>query len=219
MIALAHQAGLYTIVSTNAQSLTPILAKQLVASGLSRIIVSIDGMSEASYNAYRVGGSLHKALDGLTYLRQAKNEIGAPIHIELQCLRLRSNEHEWAAMKSHYRVMGADSLTFKTAQFYKYEKGNPLMPSNERYSRYTRLSDGTYRLKHRHIHACHRLWTGAVITTTGELLPCCMDKAAQYSFGNVFESFFEQCYHSPAADHFRAHLLSTHFDLPICQNC
>ena len=51
MIAEAHEAGLYTIVSTNAQALTPELAKSLVTSGLSRIIISMDGLTEESYNA------------------------------------------------------------------------------------------------------------------------------------------------------------------------
>ena len=39
MIREAHEAGLYTIVSTNAQALTLELAKALVEAGLSRIIV------------------------------------------------------------------------------------------------------------------------------------------------------------------------------------
>ena len=74
MIGKAHQAGLYTIVSTNAQALTMLMAQELVKSGLDRIIVSIDGFSEESYAAYRVGGSLHRALEGLEHLREAKME-------------------------------------------------------------------------------------------------------------------------------------------------
>ena len=95
MIAAAHQVGLYTIVSTNAQALNQPMAEALVKSGLSHVIVSIDGFSEESYAAYRVGGSLHKALEGLLFLRQAKDNWHSPIRIELQVLRLRSNEHEW----------------------------------------------------------------------------------------------------------------------------
>lgn len=219
MIALAHQRGIYTIVSTNAQLLTPLMAQQLLEAGLSRIIVSIDGMSEDSYRAYRVGGSLHKALDGLTFLRQAKDQLHARTHIELQVLRLRSNEHEWKAMKRQYQTMGADSLTFKTAQLYDYKHGNSLMPTNARYSRYTRQKDGTYNLKHPHTHSCHRLWTGAVITTTGELLPCCFDKAKQFSYGNVFEQPLITLYQSEKANHFRRQLLQSKFNLSICQNC
>ena len=40
MIAEAHEAGLYTIVSTNAQAMTEEMAEALVQAGLSRIIAS-----------------------------------------------------------------------------------------------------------------------------------------------------------------------------------
>ena len=53
MIHEAHEAGIYTIVSTNAQEITPRLADALVQSGLNRIIISLDGLSPKSYNAYR----------------------------------------------------------------------------------------------------------------------------------------------------------------------
>ena len=66
MVKLTQNAGIYTIVSTNALAITPLLAERIMNAGLSRIIVSIDGLSEESYSAYRVGGSLHKALEGLT---------------------------------------------------------------------------------------------------------------------------------------------------------
>ena len=96
MIAEAHEAGLYTIVSTNAQALTPELAKALVAAGLNRIIVSMDGLSEASYGTYRIGGNLAQTKAALLYLREAKEQMKSHMMIELQCLRLRSNEHEWS---------------------------------------------------------------------------------------------------------------------------
>ena len=91
MVKLAQNAGIYTIVSTNALAITPLLAERIMNAGLSRIIVSIDGLSEESYSAYRVGGSLHKALEGLIALRNAKDSIGSSTHIELQMLRLRTN--------------------------------------------------------------------------------------------------------------------------------
>lgn len=219
MIHLAHEAGIYTIVSTNALALTPLLAERLMRSGLSRIIVSIDGMSEESYGAYRRGGSLHKALDGLMYLRQAKDATGSRTHIELQVLMLRSNEHEWQAMKRQYRVIGADSLTLKTAQFYDYEHGNDLMPSDERFSRYRKGKDGLYHLKRHAGRSCHRLWTGCVITITGEVLPCCYDKSSAHSFGNIFSTPLAEIWHGEKANRFRRTILQKRSRPVICSNC
>ena len=234
MIKLAHDAGIYTTVSTNALALTPLLAEQLMQSGLSRIIVSIDGMAEESYGAYRKGGNLHKALDGLMYLRQAKDKTGSRTHIELQSLMLRTNEHEWAAMKRQYKVMGADSLTLKTAQLYDFENGNPLMPTDEKYSRYAKGKDGKYHLKRKPSRSCHRLWTGCVITLSGEVLPCCYDKSSQFSFGNIFSTPpanspalslaanstpLAAIFHGEKANRFRRTILQKRSRPFICSNC
>ena len=225
MIALAHKQHIYTVVSTNAQALTPLLAQQLSEAGLNRIIVSIDGVSQESYEQYRVGGSLHKALEGLQFLRDAQH--GRQPWIELQVLRLRSNENEWAYVRRHYRAMGANQLTFKTAQFIDFENGNDLMPSDPRYSRYELRSDGHYYLKPRPPYSstpllpstpCRRLWTGCVITTTGEVLPCCYDKAAKYSFGNLLQEDLPSIFHSEKAQSFRRRVLSN-TPIDICQNC
>ena len=229
MIAHARKAGLFTIVSTNAQALTPTMAHQLVESGLNRIIVSIDGFSEESYAAYRVGGSLHQALEGLQYLRQAKSTHHSSICIELQVLRLRSNEHEWEWIRHHYRSLGATRLVFKTAQFYDFHHGNPLMPTDERYSRYHKAADGTYHL-HRSTRfsllrrvkglACLRLWSGCVITTAGDVLPCCYDKEHHYSLGNIHALSLTDIFHSAQANVLRQQVLNSTPHLPaMCQNC
>lgn len=242
MIRLAHRAGLYTVVSTNAQALTEDMARQLCEAGLSRIIVSIDGFSQASYEAYRQGGKLEKALAGLQYLHQAKtahssladypswhSRLHSPL-IELQVLRLRTNEHEWDWIRRNYRKLGADRLVFKTAQLYDYEHGHPLMPTDERYSRYTQGADGVYRVNKRKrgngamllskwCNGCRRLWTGCVITVTGEVLPCCYDKGHEYPLGNLLQQDLRCIWHGEKANAFRRHYLQNASDIAICRNC
>ena len=226
MIARAHQAGLYTIVSTNAQALNRSMAEALVKSGLSRIIVSIDGFSEESYAAYRIGGSLHRALEGLQYLQEAKVQNGSPIRIEMQVLRLRTNEHEWSWIKKHYKKLGATHLVFKTAQLYDFEHGHPLMPTNPHYSRYKKVRDGLYKLRRSWlrrnytINPCFRLWSGCVITTMSEVLPCCYDKEHNYPLGNLMNQSLLEIFHSQKADMLRTRILKRKNHLPeMCKNC
>lgn len=231
MIAAAHKAGIYTIVSTNAQSLNQDMANALVHSGLNRIIVSIDGFSEESYQTYRVGGSLQKALDALRCLANAKRLYKSHIRIESQTLRLKTNEHEWEWIKKNYKKLGATHLVFKTAQLYNFEHGHPLMPTDERYSRYRKTADGRYVHKSSHLsplalsphrliasQPCLRLWSGCVITTSGDVLPCCYDKDHRHNLGNITTHSLSEIFHSHKANTLRKHILKG--NLPeMCKNC
>ena len=216
MIREAHDAGLYTIVSTNAQAMTQAMAEALVRAGLSRIIISMDGLTQATYSAYRIGGDIEKCKQAMQWLRDAKTQMHSRICIEWQCLRLRSNECEWEKMRNQYRVFGADRLTLKTAQLYDYAQGHPLMPTEERYSRYSKGADGLYHRKNRG-KGCLRVWSGCVITTTGEVLPCCYDKAHAHAYGNIMSAPMRELFGNATAIAFRR--AAIHQQPSICQEC
>lgn len=219
MIREAHEAGLYTIVSTNAQAMTDTLADELVKAGLDRIIISMDGLTDESYNAYRVGGSLEKTKAALRYLKESKSrrpEVSRSPIIELQCLRLKTNEHDWNQFNRVYKSLGADRLVFKTAQLYDYANGHPLMPSNPRYSRYIKGEDGQYH-RRKLSKGCFRVWSGVVVTTNGEVLPCCYDKNHAFSYGNIIDQPLQQLFANDKANAFR---LNAFEQIPkICQEC
>ena len=134
----------------------------------------------------------------------------------MQCLRLRTNEHEWDEMQRRYRQLGADRLVFKTAQLYDYADGHPLMPTDLRYSRYVPGKDGKYhRRKLR--PGCYRTWSGCVVTTAGDVLPCCYDKQGAHSYGNIMQTSLRDLFQSESAQRFRRQALR---HLPaICHNC
>ena len=216
-IRRATEKGLHTTLSTNAQVLTYPMAEALIKAGLGRIIVSMDGLSQTSYEQYRVGGSVDKVKAGLAALRDAKERLHGKTHIELQCLYLRSNENEWELLRRQYRVLGADSLTFKTAQFYDYEHGNVLMP-DEAHARYRLAGNGLYVPKHKPPRFCRRALTGCVITTNGDVLPCCYDKSHQYILGNLKQESFRAIWHGEKRKAFLNNLRQGR-PFPMCINC
>ena len=220
MIRLARQYKIYTMLSTNGLLMTENLANRLIESGLSHIIISIDGITQTSYETYRKGGKLEDAISAVKLLSEMKklHKTHYPI-IEVQCLMLKSNEHEWDEIKREYRQWGADKLTMKSAQFYNYEQGDPLMPSNEKYSRYRRNSDGTYSRKKAYHNRCYRLWSGAVIDVDGNLLPCCFDKDRNFSFGNITKNSLDEIVHSVKAEEFRKRVMRQRKAIDICRNC
>ena len=217
-IEKAKQAGLYTIVSTNAQLIDRAEADKIVGAGLDKIIVSLDGATQQTYEQYRKGGSITKVFSALQYLNEAKKNIGGHTRIVLQCLRLKSNEGEWSWLQKNYKALGADSIEMKTAQFYDYENGQELMPTDERYSRYKRVEEHYVRKK-RYRNRCWRLWSGCVVNVDSDVLPCCFDKNSRYSFGNLKSSDIKEVWHSVAAKRFRKQVLRDRKGIDICLNC
>jgi len=219
-ITCTHKAGIYTSTSTNGQFINNRIAREIVLSGLDKLIVSIDGTTQEVYETYRVGGSLQKAIDGINHITEWKKELKSitPL-IEIQFLVLKTNEHQLKDMQALARTLSVDRLTFKTAQLYDFEKGSELLTSKNRYARYQKTKVGTYRLKGRQPNRCWRMWSGAVINVQGEVLPCCFDKSSAHSFGNINEQSFLQCWQSPNASSFRRQITSNRKQFEMCRNC
>lgn len=220
MAAYAAKKGIYTATSTNAHYLTPRNAEKTVRSGMQEVVVSIDGATQETYEQYRVGGKLEKVKEGVRNLIAARERLKARTpHVILQFLVVGPNEHELEDIKALGKELGVDKVVFKTAQIYDFEQGSPLIPTNERYSRYRKGADGRYTLKNKLRNQCWKLWMGAEITWDGRVLPCCFDKDAQYVMGQLGNTDFRSIWRSAPYRDFRARILTGRKEIDICQNC
>ncbi|MDR1653063.1 MAG: radical SAM protein [Prevotellaceae bacterium] len=219
MIRFAHRNHVFTSTSTNAQLLDNHTARLLVEAKLDKLIISIDGATQATYEQYRVGGSLEKAIQGAKYVHKWKKLLRrkSPF-VEVQCLLLKSNQTQRAEIKRLAKSLHADRLVFKTAQFYDFQHGNPLMPDNENHCRYRKNNKGKYVIKNKLRNRCHRLWAGTVLTAGGEILPCCYDKNADFSFG-FFRGNFKAIWNGKKANDFRKKILENRRQFEMCRNC
>ncbi len=220
MIAYAVQHKIYTAVSTNAHYLNAQRAEQTVKSGLHRLIISIDGNTQATYEQYRVGGQLEKVIDGTRAIIEAKKKLGsATPQIIFQFLVVKPNEHETDAILDRAKELGVDEVRFKTAQINDFEHGNPLIPEQERYSRYRKGANGRWRLKNKLSNGCWRMWQGCVFTWNGSVVPCCFDKDAKHTLGSIEKVSFKELWRNEAYSKFRQAVLQSRAQIDICQNC
>ena len=216
----ASRRGIYTATSTNAHFLTDDVARRVVESGLDRLVVSIDGTTQETYQAYRVGGKLEKVLAGTQNIVRWKKALRSRTpHVVFQFLVVRPNEHQVAEVQTLARQLGVDAVGLKTAQIYDYERGSDLIPTQSQYSRYRRKPDGTYTIKNPLLNHCWKMWHSAVITWDGQVVPCCFDKDAHHTLGNVQERSFADIWRSAPYQRFRQTLLGSRSKIDICQNC
>lgn len=218
MVKYASQQGLYTMTSTNAHYFTDEVAQETIESGLSRIIVSMDGVNQETYEKYRKGGSLDKVKDGITKLVEWKKKLGSYTpHIVLQFIVFGHNEHEVDEVKKLGKEMGVDEVKIKSAQIYDFSNTD-LLPGDEKYTRY-KSENGSYQIKNELMNHCWRMWSSAVITWDGKVIPCCFDKDAHHQIGTIEEKPFQEIWTSPAYHDFRTQVLLNRKSVDICTNC
>jgi radical SAM protein with 4Fe4S-binding SPASM domain len=219
-ISKASAEGIYTSTSTNAHFITEKRAKEIVESGLDRILISIDGTTQEVYEQYRVHGTLQKVLDGTKHLVEARKNLKSKTpHIIFQFLVVRPNEHQIEEAKQLANEFKVDEIRFKTAQVYNYEDGNPLIPTIEKYSRYKRHANGKFTVKSSLDNHCWRMWSGAVVTWDGKVVPCCFDKDATHEMGNLSKEDFKSIWKGKTYSAFRKQLLKGRKEIDICKNC
>src|SRR5690554_4227508 len=95
LIKSASQRKFYTATSTNAHFIDAKKADEIVASGLDRMIISIDGLTQTTYEQYRKKGKLEKVIAGTEMMIAAKKKLKSKTpHLIFQFLVVRPNEHE-----------------------------------------------------------------------------------------------------------------------------
>ena len=220
MTEYARKKKIYTATSTNAHFLTDTLAKKTVECGLDRIIISLDGLDQATYEKYRVGGQVDKVLEGTRNLVKWRKELKSKTpYIILQFIIFSTNEHQVPELRRLAKELGVDKLELKTAQLYDFEEGNPLLPKDEKLSRYKKKGDGSYIIDNPLNNHCFRMWRGCVVTWDGLVVPCCFDKDATHRLGDLKKQSFHGIWRGEAYDKFRKQLFSARNEIDICRNC
>lgn len=220
MVAHAHRKGIYTITSTNGHFLNEETARKTIESGLDRLIISVDGTTQETYESYRKEGKLDAVLQGARNVVKWKKELKSQTpHLIFQFLVVQPNEHQIPEIYRLAAEIGIDEVKLKTAQVYEYEHGNALIPTIERYARYARQADGTYRIKNKLLNHCWKLWHACVITWDGVVVPCCFDKDALHRLGDLKEKTFSEIWQGKSYQQFRSLLLKGRKHIDICTNC
>ena len=219
MVSYATKHNIYSATSTNAHYLTDDNCKKTIESGLSRLIISIDGVKQESYGKYRIGGSLEKVIEGTKNIVKWKKEMGSKTpFIMWQFIVFGHNEGEIEEIRKLSKEVGVDYLALKTAQIYNFEEGSDLLPKNPKYSRYVKQGVA-YKIKNGLLNHCWRMWHACVITWDGKVVPCCFDKDGEYRLGELNSSTFKQIWRSQGYERFRKLILKSRKNIDICKNC
>lgn len=187
MVKYAKQKNIHVGFTTNlSMPLSDEYIERLVASGLDRLGVSLDGMTEETYSRYRRGGDLNLVRDNMSRIKKAKEKLrSATPHIAWQFLVFKHNEHEIEAAKRDYSQWGADSIYFAPAIIPSDMSEVVLEPSTiPEYNFYHKDSPVAKTYKEKQKGSCSWLYGIFVLNPDGKVSPCCSVMNEKDDFGN-----------------------------------
>jgi radical SAM protein with 4Fe4S-binding SPASM domain len=206
------------VVSTNGHFLTGENSRKLVNSGISKLIVSLDGIDSETYSRYRVGGDMEKVLAGIRNVYTELSKSKSSLKLEIQFLVNRYNELQIHLVKQFANEVKA-SLKLKSMQVISAKEIEGWMPEEEKFRRYKRNNNGIFTIKKSFSNNCLRLWMNPVITWDGKVVPCCFDKNADHIMGDLNESSFREIWFGDKYKTFRKSVLTCRKAIEICRNC
>ncbi len=183
----SHIAG--TNISTNGMLVTEEIANKLVLAGTSDIIVSIDGMTQSVYEAYRKGGNVEKALAALKHIVQAKEKYHSKVRIIPQFIVFEHNQSEMEPFRRYCESLGVQA-EFKAPYIRVGEKFK-----NSSLKEYIRKPFHDRQKFEKAILNCNAFVDVFTIDINGNVILCCYDANSKIIFGNIFEQTVHEIYY------------------------
>lgn len=219
MIRYTRDNNIYSSISTNGHFITEKNVDYILENAPDKLIFSMDGLDEESYQRYRIGGTFAQADAGLKALTRRKRELRKKLpYVELQFIVMKQNESQLEDVIKYGKESGVDKVIFKTMQVSSYENAVKFLPTNPKYMRY-KLENNNFRIKNKQQNHCFALWRTSVITWDGRVVPCCFDKDALFEAGILNGKSFKEIWKSKELNNFRDRLLQYREGIGMCTNC
>ena len=211
----AKSAGFIDVaLITNGQLLTPEKSRELIESGLTRLMISVDAASSETYAAMRPGGDFELLVENIESFLAVRFALGSRLPLlRLSFVMSRLNRFEAGAFRLKFSHL-ADWLVF---QDYLDLSGNPALApersKNESFSESQRASEkektgGAPKA------ICPDPLARIALLADGGLFPCCSDFARLSPLGRLPESSIESVWRSGKAER-----IAKSLDHPSCQKC
>ncbi|MBI2472861.1 MAG: radical SAM protein [Planctomycetes bacterium] len=198
MIRYASGKGMCVSMLTNGILLNADARMSILDSRLNFMAISMDGASNHTYESIRIGGSFDTLVENIRLLVKERNqrELHNP-SIDLQMVVTQKNIHEVDIFEKLARELGVDRAYLKSLHIDRSREDVAYVKSLEKDyfvnstslpSRYITNEQGNLELKDKGL--CPQKVRTPVITTDGEVLPCCFDIFGEHVLGNIANQRF-----------------------------
>lgn len=203
-VGYASDRNLKVTLSVNGPHLTQRLSEKILTQKPFRIIISLDGNDQETYQAIR-GKSAHfdKAVRNIEELASIHRRMASGTKVTVRMIEIGINTRQANEFKRRWEK---ENIEVEIRKFFPwgekdmvelghFEKYPPGMP-------------------------CPFPWQYLVVQWNGDVVPCCRDFNAAITLGNVKESSLKEIWNSTRYEDFRQQMASGEFhNNPICSPC
>ncbi len=199
MISYASGKKIQTNISSNLNHFNELMAEEVIRSGLTNLIVSLDGASQETVEKYQRGSNFDRVMENIKFIIQKKKELKEKNpFIIWRFIVFHHNEHELGKAHKMAKDLGVDKIEFLPPKIdlgggpekikEKIKANKNLLPQNEKYNLYDLK---TFELKNKN-RVCHWPWELVSINPDGSVAPCCVFYDLNTCFDNFFQSPFSK---------------------------
>lgn len=212
MVKYAKDNSVNTYLSTNATTLTPVLSKKIIESGLDWINFSFDGCSKETYEKIRINGKFESTLKNVVDFLKIKKKLKSKMTAELQILLLDQKgildyEKNINKFKKIFKDLPLESIQTRKPSTWGavFDKTKKFIPK--------KLS--------KIYSPCSYLWGSLGILWDGRVVACCSDFFGQNIFGNVKNDSLKSIWNNQKIINFRKAMINKTYlkHNSFCQSC
>lgn len=193
--------------------------ERLVESGIGEVYVSVDGASEETYERYRIRGDFRRVLRNMKALNAAKIRLGSdsPI-VYYKMLLNKFNESEIELAKQYAKDCGAEFLLHE--HFWVPPDLRDEWVADSLKEKYGDLPVSSYQMRRGEtIHTeCRQLWDSVLVSSNGDVYPCCLVSKASRKVGNLTEKHIDEILNGPKMRELRAYVTDPNAPDPAFEN-
>jgi len=213
-IKYAVDAGIIdVIITTNGTLLTKEMARKLIDAGLTKLNVSLDAVTEETYNKIRVGGDFNTTVGNIKDFLDVRKQMGKKLPtIRLTFVSTKLNQHERDDFINQWKGR-VDSLGLQNLQnpFGEGEFQDKLQ------SELILIKDKQQKPKKFH---CPEPFKRMTLRSNGTVLPCCSFYAAELVVGDWKSRSLKDIWNSEKMRELRAiHKSGKYYENPVCKRC
>jgi radical SAM protein with 4Fe4S-binding SPASM domain len=221
ILSITQHRGVITFLSTNGQNLDDEKVLQaLISYPPTYLIVALDGLTDETNSAFRVGAKLGPVLAGVRRLARMKRQKGSQLPIlHFRYVVMNHNEHELPQLSEFGVENQFDILTIRTLSIIDgpEDTHRDLKPNDEMFRAYGYRNNKRIS---RTDFICEKAFIFPAVFADGTVVACDQDCNAQQPYGTLADgSSFADIWWSKRAAEVRRTIRDNPENLSYCKNC